>query len=204
MTSFNRLYVVCFSLACLLATADSLYSQTAAAAGKANFQTKDWAMWGGTIGRNMVSKEKNVSFDFDLKEKKNVFWSAQLGSQTYGNPIVAGDKVFVGTNNGAEYRPKHKGDKGILLCFNAKSGDFLWQLTRDKLPTGRVNDWPLQGICSTPVIEGNRMWVVSNRCELMCLDVEGFTDGENDGPYKKEVEFRGPGCGYHLEPGHDQ
>lgn len=149
---------------------------------------KDWSMWGGSIGRNMVSKEKGVVFDFDLREKKNVLWSAQLGSQTYGNPIVAGGKVWVGTNNGAEYRPKHKGDKGVLICFDAKSGKFIWQLTREKLPTGRVNDWPLQGICSTPVIEGDRMWVVSNRCELMCLDVEGFTDGENDGEYKNEVD----------------
>ena len=152
------------------------------------FNIKDWAMWGGTIGRNMVSKQKNVSFDFDLRKKQNVIWSAQLGSQTYGNPIVAGGKVWVGTNNGAEYRPKHKGDKGILLCFDAKSGEFKWQLTRDKLPTGRVNDWPLQGICSTPVVEKDRMWVVTSRCELMCLDTEGFTDGENDGDYKEEAD----------------
>ena len=154
----------------------------------AKFNVKNWSMWGGTIGRNMVSKETGVTFDFDLRKKENVVWSAQLGSQTYGNPIVADGKVWVGTNNGAEYRPKHKGDRGVLICFDAESGDFIWQLTREKLPTGRVNDWPLQGICSTPVIEGDRMWVVSNRCELMCLDVEGFTDGENDGEYKNEVD----------------
>lgn len=162
--------------------------ETTSTNAKPEFNVKNWAMWGGTPERNMASSESGVTFDFDLKEKKNVFWSAQLGSQTYGNPIVANGKVFVGTNNGAEYRPKHKGDKGILLCFDAKTGEFIWQLTRDKLPTGRVNDWPLQGICSTPVIEGDRMWVVTNRCELMCLDVEGFTDGENDGEYKKEVD----------------
>ncbi len=154
----------------------------------AKLDIKDWPLWGGTIGRNMVSGEKGVTFDFDLKEKKNVVWSAQLGSQTYGNPIVSGGKVLVGTNNGAEYRPKHKGDRGVLLCFNAKTGDFIWQLTREKLPTGQVNDWPLQGICSAPVIEGDRLWVVSNRCELMCLDLEGFTDGENDGTVKDEVD----------------
>jgi outer membrane protein assembly factor BamB len=27
---------------------------------------------------------------------------------------------------------------------------------------------------------------VSNRCQLVCADVEGFTDGENDGPFKNE------------------
>jgi outer membrane protein assembly factor BamB len=49
-----------------------------------------------------------------------------------------------------------------------------------------VNDWPEQGICSAPVVEGERMWYVSNRCELVCADVNGFLDGENDGPFKDE------------------
>ena len=37
------------------------------------------------------------------------------------------------------------------MAFRASDGKFLWQATHDKLPAGRVNDWPLQGICSTPV-----------------------------------------------------
>ena len=149
-----------------------------------------WPMWGGSPDRNMVSATKGVSIDFDLTEDKNVNWSAPLGSQTYGNPVVADGKVFVGTNNGSGYRDKYPADKdlGVLLCFDEKSGDFVWQLSCDKLPAGRVNDWPLQGICSAPVIEGERMYVVTNRCELMCLDVEGFTDGENDGTIQDEVD----------------
>ena len=68
------------------------------------------------------------------------------------------------------------------------SGDFLWQLTCDKLPSGRVNDWPLQGICSAPFVDGDRLYVVTNRCELVCLDTEGFADGENDGDVQDEVD----------------
>lgn len=150
--------------------------------------TGDWPLWGGTPGRNMVCDATGLNLDFDLQEGTNVAWSAKLGSQTYGNPIVADGKVYVGTNNGAEYRPKHVGDRGILLCFDENSGKFLWQLTREKLPIGRVSDWPLQGICSAPHIEGDRMWVVTNRCELMCLDTKGFMDGKNDGVYQDEVD----------------
>ncbi len=157
----------------------------------ANAQTKegDWPMWGGSEDRNMVSGIKDIAIDFDMTKDKKVLWSKGLGSQTYGNPVVANGKVYVGTNNGASYRPKYPAadDKGILLCFDEKTGDFVWQLTREKLASGRVNDWPLQGICSTPVIEGNRLWVVTNRCELMCIDTEGFDDGENDG-IKDEVD----------------
>ena len=69
-----------------------------------------------------------------------------------------------------------------------KTGKFQWQLTREKLTSGRVNDWLLQGICSTPEIEGDRMYVVTNRCELMCVDTMGFYDDENDG-LQDEVDF---------------
>ena len=150
----------------------------------------DWPMWGGTPSRNMVANATGVGLNFDLRKNQNILWTAELGSQTYGNPMVADGKVFVGTNNGKGYRPKYPKDqdKGILLCFEEKTGKFLWQLTRDKLPVGRVSDWPLQGICAAPVIEGKRMWVVTNRCELMCLDTEGFRDGKNNGKVQDEVD----------------
>ena len=73
-----------------------------------------------------------------------------------------------------------------LLCFDVKDGKFLWQHSSEKLPTGRVHDWPLQGICSTPLVEGNRLWFVTSRGEVRCLDTEGFHDGKNDGPFTKE------------------
>lgn len=141
-----------------------------------------WPMWGGAPDRNMVNATTGLNMDFKFTEE-SMLWSVQLGSQTYGNPVYSDGRVLVGTNNGAAYREKYPAeeDKGVLLCFDAKSGELLWQLTRDKMPSGRVNDWPLQGICSTPVVEGNRVWVVTNRCEVMCLDLEGFHDDENDG-----------------------
>ena len=47
-------------------------------------------MWGGTPDRNMVSADEGHSHAWDLKSKKNIKWMAELGSQTYGNPVVAG------------------------------------------------------------------------------------------------------------------
>ncbi|MEO8497103.1 MAG: PQQ-binding-like beta-propeller repeat protein, partial [Planctomycetota bacterium] len=34
---------------------------------------------------------------------------------------------------------------------------------------------------STPLVEGNRMWFVTNRGEVACLDTEGYYDQEDDG-----------------------
>ncbi len=149
----------------------------------------DWPMFGGNPFRNMVSPAESVSIDFDFDEK-NVVWKINIGSTSYANPVVADGKVYVGTNNGAGFRPQYPADqdKGILLCLHADTGDLIWQLTCDKLETGDANDWALQGICSTPALEKDRLWVVTNRCELLCLDTEGFHDGENDGPVTDEVD----------------
>ncbi len=146
----------------------------------------DWTMWGGAPDRNMVSDEKGIPAKWDMKTKTNIKWTAPLGSQTYGNPVISNGKILIGTNNTGEYRPHSKGDKGIMLCFEEKTGKLLWQATHDKLPTGQVNDWPEQGICSSPVVEGDRFYYVSNRAELVCADINGMLDKENDGPFTDE------------------
>jgi outer membrane protein assembly factor BamB len=146
----------------------------------------DWPMWGGTPDRNMISNMKGLPISWDVKAKKNVKWVAQLGSQTYGNVIVAGGIVFVGTNNEGLRNPKVTGDKGILMAFKESDGSFLWQMVHDKLAAGRVNDWPYQGVASSPLVEGDRVYYVSNRAELMCIDAQGFRDKENDGPVTDE------------------
>ncbi len=146
------------------------------------------AMWGFTPSRNLVSDEKNLPVKWDAKTGLNIKWTATLGSQTYAGPILIGGKVFVGTNNQGRRNPKLTGDRGVIMAFRESDGEFLWQSTHTKLPAGRVNDWPQQGICSTPYVEGNRLYYISNRAEVVCVDTEGFMDGENDGPFMEETD----------------
>jgi outer membrane protein assembly factor BamB len=150
----------------------------------------DWPMWGGTPDRNMVSNMKGLPVSWDIAKKTNVKWVATLGSQSYGNPVVAGGQVYVGTNNEGLRDPKQGGDRGVLMAFDEKTGEFLWQITHEKLAAGRVNDWPYQGVASSPLVEGDRVYYVSNRAELVCLDAKGFRDDENDGPVTDE-KFKG-------------
>ena len=146
---------------------------------------QDWPMWGGTAHRNMVSALKNLPDSWDAKSGTNIKWKTQLGSTSRGNPVVADGRIFVGTNNGNPRNPAIAGDKGVLLCLRESDGTFLWQAVTDKLDGD--SDWPEEGVCSSPAVEGKRLYYVSNRSELVCLDTEGLTDGRNDGSFQDET-----------------
>jgi outer membrane protein assembly factor BamB len=176
-----------------------------AAAWALQAQAQDWPQWGGNDpGRNMFSPAKGLpdkfdpgkfkkgTDDVDPATTKNVKWVAKLGSQAYGNASVAGGKVFVGTNNDAPRDLKHQGDRSILMVFDERTGEFLWQLVVPKLVSGRVNDWENLGLLSSPTVEGDRVYLVTSRCEVMCLDVNGFSNG-NQG-FQDEAQYVvGPG-----------
>lgn len=155
---------------------------------KMSVKAGDSPQLGKSYFRNNVTDAKNIPTEFDAASGKNIKWAAKLGSQTYSSPVIANGKVFIGSNNGAGYLKRYpsKVDLGILLAFEEKTGKFLWQHSSEKLPTGRVHDWEQLGICSSPYVEGKKLWYVTNRDEIVCLDTEGFLDGENNGPFKQE------------------
>lgn len=178
---------------------------TVAALALATTHAGDWPAWGGPDkARNMYSGEKNLPERFepgkfkkgteevDMATTKNVKWVAKLGSQSYGNVTVAGGKVFVGTNNDSPRDPKQQGDRSILMVFDEKTGEFLWQLVVPKLASGKVNDWENLGLLSSPTVEGDRVYLVTSRCEVICLDVNGLANG-NEGFQDEGQYMAGPG-----------
>jgi outer membrane protein assembly factor BamB len=162
-------------------------------------------MFGGSPDRNMANlTDKFAPVVLTKLEEEGKLspaegvgfkWKADLGDHSYGGPVVAGGKAFVGTNNQRPRNPRDARknadgevepvDKGILMCFDAATGKFLWQAVHDKLPGGLVVDFPLQGVCSAPVVEGNRVYYVSNQCKVVCVDANGLADG-NQGPITNE------------------
>jgi len=146
----------------------------------------DWPMWGGTPSRNMVSPMTGAPTEWDVKSGKNVKWVADLGSQSYGNPSVGGGVVIIGTNNELARDPKQPGDRGVVMAFRESTGEFIWQAAFDKLSSGRANDWPFQGIASSPLIMDGVAYFTSNRGQVVAVDIDGFQDGTNDGLIKDE------------------
>jgi outer membrane protein assembly factor BamB len=170
----------------------------------------DWPQWGGTNNRNMVSQEKGLPDSFEPDREKasgksgngqkarNVKWFARLGAFAYGNPTVADGRVFVGTNaQTLSADPRFDFAKGGLLkCFDADSGRLVWQLAipeRSKLPAGMHFGHQYLGVCSSPNVDGDRVYIVTSADEVLCLDVRGQANG-NDGSFKDEAQYMvGPG-----------
>ena len=179
----------------------------------AHASAADWPQWGGSdLGRNMVSGEKNLPDSFVPGEKdpkgggirmdttRNVRWAARLGSYIYGNPTVAGGKVFVGTDDTLlEGDPRlTRTNSGMLQCLDEATGKLLWRLVvprraKERLPEGTSLGQQRFGICSSPAVADGRVYVLTNACEVVCLDVSGMADG-NQGPFTDEGQYMaGPG-----------
>ena len=123
--------------------------------------------------RNRVAEAAGLPATWDVASGEGVLWSVELGTVTYGGPTLAGDLIVVGTNNERPRDPAVSGDRGVLMAFDRRDGSFRWQIAHEKLEAGEANDWPLQGVCSTPSFDGEFLHYVSNRGELLAVDLAG-------------------------------
>lgn len=152
--------------------------------------TGDWPLFGGTLQRNMANTtDKNIPIDWSVEEgkQKHIKWQAQLGSKCYGGPVVADGKVFVGTNNGNPRDPKITGQRAVLMAFSEADGKFLWQIAHD-YPTDELFHEAIPvGLCSTPAVEGKRVYYVTPACEVICANT---ADGKIDWRFDMMKELK--------------
>jgi outer membrane protein assembly factor BamB len=158
----------------------------------------DWPQWGGSDpGRNMVSTETALPEAFNARNPtQDVRWMVKLGTAVQGNPTVSGGRIFVGTDDASldgdtRLRRTHG---GMVQCLDEKTGQLLWRLVvpqrpRSRLPQGAHYGEQRLGVCSSPAVAGNRVYVVTNSCEVLCLDTTGLSDGKNTGPFKDEARY---------------
>jgi len=178
----------------------------------------DWPQWGGGPYRNLVSREsglpasfhpgrkKRDRLGFDPDTTKNVRWMVRLGSENYSCPVVADGRVYIGTNDEDLDDERFQATRGgVLMCLDEKTGSLIWRLVVPRLEIDRskvsedFDDMNL-GVCSTATVDGDRVYLVTNRCEVVCLDVAGMADG-NAGPFTDEAAFSVPEGAAVVEPG---
>jgi outer membrane protein assembly factor BamB len=178
----------------------------------------DWPQWGGSSLRNLSSAEKGLPATFhpgkrrrdhlglDPATAKNVRWVARIGGENYSSAVVADGRVYIGTNDEEIDDPRYETTEGgVLMCLDEKSGSLIWRLVVPKLEIDRSKvsedfDAMKLGICSTATIDGDRVYVVTNRCEAICLDADGMADG-NDGPFTAEASYMVPSTTKPIELG---
>ncbi len=163
----------------------------------------DRAQWGGGVARNMISPETGLPAEFDPGRRgprggleplplRNVRWVARLGSRTFASPTIAGGRVLVGTNDAFWRDDRVRADRGgLICCYDERTGKLLWRLRCPRY-RGRVHgsgfDDMNTGVCSVAAVAGKHAYVVTNRAEVLCLDVRGQADG-NDGPFTDEGRY---------------
>lgn len=139
--------------------------------------------------QTMVTQTGNPPVDWDTATGRNIVWSVELGNETFGRPVVAGDAVYVGTDNARHLNPACQEECGVLMAFRAADSTFLWQDVAPRVERG-LREFLLPSTTSAPYLEGNRLYYVTAECQLRCLDTQGFRDGANNGPYREE-KFQG-------------
>ena len=152
----------------------------------------------------MISDEKGLPSSFvpgkkspngagiDMATTENVKWVARLGTQTLGTPTIADGRVYVGTNDEGLQDPRVRSTRGgLVMCLDEASGKLLWQLIVPRFqtnqPTFNFDDMGL-GVCSSPTVDGDRVYLVTNRCDIVCLNTRGLAGG-NTGPFRDEGRF---------------
>jgi outer membrane protein assembly factor BamB len=93
--------------------------------------------------------------------------------------VVAGDVVYVGTDNSRQMNPAFQEESGVLMAFRATDGAFLWQDVAPRVERG-LREFLLASTTSAPYVEGNRLYYVTADCQLRCLDTQGFRVWELD------------------------
>jgi outer membrane protein assembly factor BamB len=148
--------------------------------------------WGGVAGPNMVSTARNLPVD---PGNTTPLWEIKTGTHQYSIPTLDRGRVFVAANDaGVERAGCKPTGGGIVLCVEQATGKLLWRLLIPRyfagvIPPYHFDQWNC-GVCSGPVVAGNRVYVVGNRGEILCLDREGQANG-NDGPFRDELAYMG-------------
>ena len=152
----------------------------------ASAPAKDWPQWCGSDSKNMVSEEEGLPESFVPGERdfsasatikmdttRNVKWVRKVCQSVYATPVIAGGKIFVGGR-----RPQ----QGLMIGVDERTGKLLWQWQGParKVPD-YIDGWLIGirthpeelGVCSSPVVEGDRLYFVTHSFKVLCLDVNG-------------------------------
>ena len=116
----------------------------------------DWPQWRG-LDRTGLSKETGLLKQWPTSGPA-VAWTASGLGEGYGSVAVSGDRVFV---QGARDRAS------VVSSLNRADGKVVWT----KVIGGRRDNDRGNGPRSTPTVDGDRVYVLTENGDLVCLRV---------------------------------
>lgn len=148
-----------------------------------------------TFAGSLYGADSDESALPDAFRSEDLLWEIKLGTHQYTMPRIDGERIFIGINDMALEHPvvKRTGG-GIVMCLERATGEMTWQLAIPRYMKGtqapyHFNHWKC-GVCSRPAVDGERLYIVGPRGDVLCLDRNGQANG-NDGPFLREAEYMG-------------
>ena len=109
---------------------------------------QNWPGWRGPNGDG-TSIEKNLPTRWD--SVTNIVWKASVPGKGYSSPVIWNDKLFITT--GLE-----ETHEKVLLCYDSKNGNLLWQKSVLKTPFESKHDNNSYA-SGTPATDGLKVFV---------------------------------------------
>jgi len=147
----HRLLTVSLTLAVAAALSAAVLGQAPAA---------DWPQWRGTE-RTGISKETGLLRQWPAAGPASAWTASGLGAG-YGSVAVSGDRVFV---QGARER------ESVVSSLSRADGKVVWT----KVIGARGDNDRGDGPRSTPTVDGERLYVLTENGDLACLRVADGT-----------------------------
>jgi outer membrane protein assembly factor BamB len=129
---------------------------------------------------NLIDARIPTTWNAEPGKHLNIKWVAKLGSRSLGGPVIAGGRVYVGTNNAFPPKTVSEEERGVLMCFREADGEFLGKAVHRPTTNPFSADHKRLGMTSTPAVVGNSLYYLSNSFDLMCVDTERFLDSRKE------------------------
>lgn len=137
----------------------------------------DWLQFRGPGGLGQ-SEEKGLPVEWSAE--KNIAWKVKLPGAGASCPVTRGNRVFVTAYSGYGLDAKEPGKQEDLrrhiVCLDRATGNVLW--SKEFQPVLPEHNYAGEGsyhgyAASTPVVDGERLYVFFGKAGVYCFDLEG-------------------------------
>jgi outer membrane protein assembly factor BamB len=137
----------------------------------------DWSRFRGPDGQGVSTA---TGLPVQWSSTKNIIWKTKLPGPGGSSPVTAGDRIYLTCYTGYAVEVANPGKQADLrrhlLCIDRRTGKELW--TKEFDPVLPEHDYRGEGSyhgysSSTPLIDGDRLYVFFGKSGVFCFDLDG-------------------------------